>query len=426
MAKRIAALLSLPPSSLAYEVGLFLKAQHAGRAVIETEDGAFVLLHYAEAGQCTVRPKGDVHQHEQLHWNAKAGIGRSPENVWVDVEWRGHSIEVLHLTWKSEMSTSRRSWIVASTVAVAEEFLAAACGYESVIREEVLVFEGGCWCKSEELFRGIQDATLDTLVLPPGMKEEVAGDLTSFFAARSIYEEYGVPWKRGILFSGPPGNGKTLAIKALVNHVKKPCLYVKSFEASFSTPHAAIRSVFARARESAPCVLVFEDLDTLINEGNKSYFLNELDGFAQNIGIVTLATTNYPEKLDPAIRDRPSRFDRTYTFGLPAVAERVRYMSVWNAALNPALRLEDAQIEAVAAAAEDFSYAYVKELFFSSMMKWISSGRGGAMKEIMLEQVRLLRAQMATASGAERAPIADAPLDKTEAALADLARLIGK
>ena len=83
-------------------------------------------------------------------------------------------------------------------------------------------------------------------------------------------------------------------------------------------------------------------------------------------------------------------------------------------------------MEAVAVAAEGFSYAYVKELFFSSMMKWISSGRGGAMKEIMLDQVRVLHAQMATASGAERAPIADAPVDPMEAELADLARRVGK
>ena len=424
MTNRVATLLSLPASALAYETALFLKEQ-GGRAVIETDDSAFEVEQFAAAGLCRVRPKSDVHQQRAYHWSQAHGVGSSPENVWLEVDWREHSFEILRLAWSAGMSTSRRTWIVASTQAIAEELLAAVCAFNSEVRDEVLVFEGGCWCKSEELFKGIQGASLDALVLPPGMKDDLAGDVTSFFAARSIYEEHGVPWKRGILLSGPPGNGKTLAIKALVNHVKKPCLYVKSFEAPFSTAHASIRSVFQRARDSAPCLLVFEDLDTLINDSNKSYFLNELDGFAQNIGIVTLATTNHPDKLDPAIRDRPSRFDRTYTFGLPALDERVRYMRVWNASLKPVLRLEEAQVETVAVAAEGFSYAYVKELFFSSLMKWISSGRGGAMKEVMLGQVLVLRAQMATASGAERAPDTDAPIDPLEAKLADLARLVG-
>lgn len=427
MPNRVAKLLSVPVSAVAHEAGLFLKAQGGGaRAVIETGDGAFAVEPFAAAGLCAVRPKADVHQQRLHYWSEAHGVSSSPENVWLDVEWREQSFEVLHLTWNGGISNSSRTWIVARTQALAEELFAAVCAFNSEVRDEVLVFEGGCWCKSEELFAGIQSATLDALILPAGVKEDLAADLTSFFGARSIYEEHGVPWKRGILLSGPPGNGKTLAIKALINHVKKPCLYVKSFEAPFSTPHASIREVFRRARESAPCLLVFEDLDTLINDSNKSYFLNELDGFAQNIGIVTLATTNHPEKLDPAIRDRPSRFDRTYPFALPSVAERIRYMHVWNASMKPALRLEDAQLEAVAGAAEGFSYAYIKELFFSSMMKWISSGRGGAMKEIMLDQVRVLSAQMATASGAERAPVVGEPIDPLDKTLAKLARTLGK
>jgi ATP-dependent 26S proteasome regulatory subunit len=62
----------------------------------------------------------------------------------------------------------------------------------------------------------------------------------------------------------------------------------------------------------------------------RTNFLNELDGFAANIGIVTLATTNHPERLDPAILDRPSRFDRKYPFDLPEQPERHAYIVMWN------------------------------------------------------------------------------------------------
>jgi hypothetical protein len=407
MTNRISAFLSQSASALAYDVGVWLKGQVAPRAVMETDECAFAIEPYAEAGHCIVREKRDVHQQRNHHWLEKHGIHRSIENVWLEIDWRGKKIEALRMQWFAPSAMARtehRFWLVAETMEVADEFFSEVCKFNSEIRDEVLVFEGGTWSKNEELFKSIQGATLDTLVLPFGLKNDLVEDVTGFFGARELYEEHGVPHKRGILLVGPPGNGKTLAIKALVNHVKKPCLYVKSLEASYSTPHASIRAVFARARESAPCIMVLEDLDSLINDGNKSYFLNEVDGFASNAGILTIATTNHPEKLDVAIVDRPSRFDRKYPFTLPAVPERVHYMEAWNATLRPALRLDDEPIMAVAQAAEGFSYAYIKELFFSSMMKWIASGKPHAMKEIMLEQVEVLRSQMASNPASEPKP----------------------
>lgn len=156
--------------------------------------------------------------------------------------------------------------------------------------------------------------------------------------------------------------------------------------------------VFDRARKTAPCVLVLEDLDSLVTAHNRSFFLNELDGFAANIGIVALATTNHPERLDPAILDRPSRFDRKYPFILPALAERKAYITLWNGTLKPRLRLTDEGIETISAQTEDFSFAYLKELFLSSMMRWISGPQQGAMEEVISGQVNVLREQMVSAS----------------------------
>ena len=155
--------------------------------------------------------------------------------------------------------------------------------------------------------------------------------------------------------------------------------------------------VFDRARKTAPCVLVLEDLDSLVTAHNRSFFLNELDGFAANIGIVALATTNHPERLDPAILDRPSRFDRKYPFILPALAERKAYITMWNGTLKPRLRLTDEGVETISAQTEDFSFAYLKELFLSSMMKWIVAPQPDIMDTLMREQVSVLREQMASA-----------------------------
>ena len=72
----------------------------------------------------------------------------------------------------------------------------------------------------------------------------------------------------------------------------------------------AIADVFEKARQLAPCIMVLEDLDSLINDKNRSFFLNQIDGLVGNDGLLVLTTTNHAERLDPSLSERPSRFDR--------------------------------------------------------------------------------------------------------------------
>jgi transitional endoplasmic reticulum ATPase len=67
-----------------------------------------------------------------------------------------------------------------------------------------------------------------------------------------------------------------------------PCLYVKS-----ATQTWDIRAAFAFARSQAPCLVVFEDIDTVVTEDNRAYFFNEVDGLENNNGILMIATTNH-------------------------------------------------------------------------------------------------------------------------------------
>lgn len=69
-------------------------------------------------------------------------------------------------------------------------------------------------------------------------------------------------------------------------------------------------AVFNKARQLAPCIVVLEDLDSLINDGNRSFFLNQVDGIEGNDGLLLIGTTNHFERLDPGLSTRPSRFDR--------------------------------------------------------------------------------------------------------------------
>lgn len=127
------------------------------------------------------------------------------------------------------------------------------------------------------------------------MKRALTSVSNKFFHSKEIYEEYGVPWKRGLIFYGPAGNGKTISIKAIMNALTKrkdsiALLYVRSAVQTWE-----IQAVFEMARAEAPCLLVFEDIDTIVTEGTRSYFFNQVDGLERNDGILMIATTNHCE-----------------------------------------------------------------------------------------------------------------------------------
>ncbi len=321
------------------------------------------------------------------------------KKAWLEIEWEGVTLDLLVLNLELEGSFRMQSWLLADSEEKARAFIASIGKWSAELRSEVLVFDNGHWHKDERLYQNIQGASFDNLVLQGNLKQEIREDLANFFASRAVYEEHDIPWKRGILFIGPAGNGKTHMVKALINSLSYPCLYVRSFRA----PHTQgadeinIQQVFEQARRTAPCLLVLEDLDSLITPQNRSFFLNELDGFAANIGIVALATTNHPERLDPSILDRPSRFDRKYHFNLPNLAERQGYITMWNTDLKPALQLSPEGAVKIGELTADFSFAYLKELFLSSKMRWIASGQQRTMDEIMTEQAQTLREQMTSA-----------------------------
>ncbi len=431
----ISEILLLPMAAIDYHVSLHLLKLFPGKALIESE-GHLSVEGYAEAKHCTLTrgtfaynqmntywsgPEPQMlHAHTMMHMGGFTMNGRNPfdpsvgeiaaaeethdvvSKAWFEVQWQGHALDMLMLNIQGEGVHKSHYWLIADTEAIARGFLAAVSRWEAEIRGEVLVFDNGQWYKDEYLFQDIKNATFDNLILRGSLKQEIRDDLVQFFASRDLYEEHDVPWKRGILFVGPAGNGKTHTIKAIINSLEQPCLYVKSFRAPHT--HGAdeynIRHVFARARRTAPCVLVLEDLDSLLTPQNRSFFLNELDGFASNIGIVALATTNHPERLDPAILDRPSRFDRKYPFDLPELAERTAYISMWNESLKPDLRLSNEGVAKISELTDGFSFAYLKELFLSSKMRWIATPQQHTMEEVMAEQADKLREQMVSVNTA--------------------------
>jgi AAA+ superfamily predicted ATPase len=384
-----------PNEYIAYHVGRELMELHPDKTILEGRNWYFDLDAFVRAEKCSVIEQKSVFHQVRLEWE---GAGRKlkerVQNAWLNVLWKGQLLDVVLLSYTEDRCRWRHHWIVADERKVGEEFFDAVCAWGYEVRGEILVFNDGYFQKDKELFESIKNSTFDNLVLPATLKQQIQNDFQQFLDSREVYERYKIPWKRGAIFIGPPGNGKTHTLKALINQLGKPCLYVRSFKSDDETEQENIEEVFKRARMTTPSIVVLEDLDSMIDNKNRSFFLNELDGFQSNTGVVVLATTNHPQKLDPSILDRPSRFDRKYYFQLPAETERLAYIAKWNEELQPELRVSEDGARRVVGETEGFSFAYLKELFVTAMVQWMSSGGNGSMDDVIIAQVELLRSQM--------------------------------
>lgn len=199
------------------------------------------------------------------------------------------------------------------------------------------------------------------------LKEQIFRSVDTFFADdRSFYQTYGVPYKRGILLYGKPGNGKTTLVKSISATVNAPVAYWQITE---FTGSESIQQVFDAAVKLAPMVLVVEDIDSM-PESCRSYFLNTLDGATSREGIFLIGTTNYPEKIDPALMNRAGRFDRAYEVKLPSEPLRLAYLTYKGAG-----RLtEEAALPGIARLTEGFTFAQLAELYVSAALELHQTG----------------------------------------------------
>ena len=152
----------------------------------------------------------------------------------------------------------------------------------------------------------------------------------------NLFEKAGVRPPKGILLSGPPGCGKTMLAKAVANEsqvnfisVKGPALLSKYVGES----ERAVREVFRKARQAAPCIVFFDEIDALlptrsagsldshVSERVLSQFLAELDGVEELKGVLVLGATSRMDILDPAVL-RPGRFDEIVQIPMPDEEER--------------------------------------------------------------------------------------------------------
>jgi transitional endoplasmic reticulum ATPase len=184
-----------------------------------------------------------------------------------------------------------------------------------------------------------------------------------------LYKKLGHTMPKGILLHGPSGTGKTMLAKAVATESEANFISVRGPELLskwVGESERGVREVFRRARQAAPCVIFFDEIDSIapvrgmggdsmVTERVVSQLLTEMDGIQSLQGVVVLAATNRIDMVDPALL-RPGRFDKLIYVGMPDKYARQKILEIHTK--NKPLA-EDVRLDKIAEMCEDFSGADV-------------------------------------------------------------------
>ena len=188
-------------------------------------------------------------------------------------------------------------------------------------------------------------------------KEEVK-EIIDYLKNPKRFSDMGARIPKGMLMVGPPGTGKTLLAKAVAGEANVPFFSISGsdfVEMFVGTGASRVRDMFKKAKQAAPCIVFIDEIDAVgrqrgagMGGGNDereqtlNQLLVEMDGMAENTGIVIIAATNRPDVLDPALL-RSGRFDRQITVSLPDKKGRTEILQVHarNKKLAPNVSLEN-------------------------------------------------------------------------------------
>ncbi len=175
----------------------------------------------------------------------------------------------------------------------------------------------------------------------PDVKKEIKDYVEFPLKNKDVARRYGLRPPKGILLFGPPGCGKTLMMRALASDAKINFIYVNVSDIMskwYGESEARLRELFANARKNAPCILFFDEIDTIgvkreSHTGDSvtpillSLMLSEIDGLHSDDGVIIVGSTNVPQTLDKALL-RAGRFDKLIYVGPPNKEARLEILKI--------------------------------------------------------------------------------------------------
>ena len=206
------------------------------------------------------------------------------------------------------------------------------------------------------------------------VKREMVETLEYPMKYANKFKRYGMASSKGMLLYGPSGCGKTLVAKAIANEVKSNFISVKGPELLsmwFGESEQNVRELFNKARGAAPCILFFDEIDSIAKPRGSSQsgggeagdrivnqILTEVDGVGSKGSVFIIAATNRPDMLDPAL-SRPGRLDQLVYLPLPDFDSR---LAIFKAATRKSPLAADVDLAALAEATDGCSGADITEV----------------------------------------------------------------
>ena len=213
------------------------------------------------------------------------------------------------------------------------------------------------------------------IILKESQRKKIDRNITNFVKNIEFFKSKDLPLSRGLLITGPPGTGKTLLCNTIMSQTECTFIYITSDHIKH---RGDIVDMYSLARSLSPTIIVVEDIDTLGTGDREDFggdhpllgeFLNCLAGIQKNEQVITIATTNYPQKLDKALIDRPGRFDVRIDFGLPD--EELRETIFKRYLRN--IKYDKIDFKKLVKETEGMTGAYLKEIVMLSYMEGLET-----------------------------------------------------
>jgi hypothetical protein len=248
-----------------------------------------------------------------------------------------------------------------------------------VLRGRVLSFERD----ERHGYAGVKVHTLPAvsrgeIILPESTLALIDSNIIRFTAHRPALAALGLPVKKGVLFHGAPGTGKTRTIQYIASALRDATMFLITAE---EIEH--LRECIALARMLQPAIVVIEDVDLIAEDRNSIYdsrvlsllnrLLNEMDGLREDSEIMFILTTNRPEVLEHALAARPGRVDQAIEFPLPDETCRRELVRLYAGKLEIG---EDALAEIVRRT-RGVTASFIKELMRRAAQAYLEANGAG-------------------------------------------------